>query len=64
VDENLCGLLTAAFRVLRRPINLAPDKAAIVTLASVYFHNYLHRNGLPRRIYFPLETFDEENTET
>lgn len=63
VSENAFGILSAVFRVLRKPMQLQPKTASLVVLATVYLHNFLrHRSG---QTYTPHGTFDEErNGET
>lgn len=60
VVENAFGILSSAFRVLRRPLLLDPDKATKVVLACVYLHNYLRKSDTSRNIYTPVGTFDCE----
>lgn len=66
VSENAFGIISAKFRVLRTPILLSPQKAALVTLACVYLHNFLRRNSNSSNFYAPAGTFDtfiEDNGE-
>lgn len=44
VVENVFGILSAIFRVLRRPLLLEPDKTERVVMTCVYFHNFLRKN--------------------
>lgn len=44
VVENVFGILSAKFRVLRKPLLLQPDKAEKVVLACAYMHNFLRKN--------------------
>jgi hypothetical protein len=57
VVENVFGILSSVFRVLRKPILLDANKAQtlldankaqIITLACVYLHNFLRRNVAAR----------------
>lgn len=41
VSENVFGIMSSIFRVLRKPMLLSPEKATSVTLACTYFHNFL-----------------------
>lgn len=41
VSENAFGIISSRFRVLRKPIELGPEKATIVTMAICALHNYL-----------------------
>lgn len=58
VVENAFGLLSVRFRVLRKPIELDPEKTTKIVLATCCLHNYL----LSRKayIYAPPGTFDRE----
>ena len=64
VSENAFGILSAVFRVLRKPLLLEPEKAEIVVMATICLHNFLRRSSTSRNIYTPDGTFDrEENGE-
>lgn len=41
IIENVFGIMSSKFRVLRKPINLAPNKVKDVTLAICALHNFL-----------------------
>ena len=58
------GLLSASFRILRKPIPLEPKKVELVVLAIVHLHNFLRRNVSSIRSYTPPGTFDREDIET
>ncbi|CAH2011284.1 unnamed protein product [Acanthoscelides obtectus] len=61
--ENAFGILSSVFRVLRKPILLKEDNAALVVLSCVYLHNFLRRSKTSRNIYTPTGSFDiEPNT--
>lgn len=45
VVVNIFGILSAKFRVLRKPLLLQPDKAEKVVLACVYMHNILRKKS-------------------
>ncbi|CAH2016203.1 unnamed protein product [Acanthoscelides obtectus] len=63
VVENAFGILSSVFRVLRKPILLKEDNAALVVLSCVYLHNFLRRSKTSRNIYAPPGSFDiEPNT--
>lgn len=65
VVENVFGILSAKFRVLRKPLLLQPNKAEKVVLACVYMHNFLRKTSTSKNIYTPNGTFDhEEHFET
>ncbi|VEN49127.1 unnamed protein product [Callosobruchus maculatus] len=61
VVENAFGILSAVFRVLRKPILLEPEKARYIVMTTVCLHNFLRRNKQSRNIYTPSGTFDEED---
>lgn len=58
VVENVFGILTARFRVLRKPMLLKPDTVKSVTTTCVYLHNYLRSSTSSRIAYSPPGTFD------
>lgn len=60
VVENVFGILSAVFRVLRRPLLLEPEKAEIIVMACIYLHNFLRKNQSSKHIYTPNGTFDTE----
>lgn len=60
VVENVFGILSAVFRVLRKPMLLEPNKAEIVITACVYLHNYLRKNKSSRDAYSPSDFFDRK----
>lgn len=41
VVENAFGILSAVFRVLRKPMLLDPQTASKITMTTVYLHNFL-----------------------
>lgn len=60
VVENAFGILSAVFRVLRKPMLLEPKKASLVVLSTIYLHNFLRQSECSRNIYNPPGTFDFE----
>lgn len=48
--EYVFGILSAVFRVLRKPMLLEPQKAELVVMACMYLHNYLRKNKSSRDI--------------
>lgn len=56
IIENVFGIMSARFRVLRSPILLNPDKARLVTKACAALHNFLMQRN--RSQYAPPGTFD------
>ena len=64
IVENAFGIMCSAFRVLRKPMLLNTQKAQIITLACIYFHNYLRNSKTSSRLYCPHGMFDYENSVT
>lgn len=60
IIENAFGISSARFRVLRRSIELPPEKVRAIVCAVCVLHNFLISRG-SSRIYAPPETFDHEN---
>lgn len=56
IIENVFGIMSAVFRVLRSPILLSPEKACSVTKACAVLHNFLMKRN--RIVYAPNNTFD------
>uniref|UniRef100_A0A182NIQ5 DDE Tnp4 domain-containing protein n=1 Tax=Anopheles dirus TaxID=7168 RepID=A0A182NIQ5_9DIPT len=46
--EMAFGILTARFRVLRKPMELNPQSAAKIVLTTVYLHNFIRREESSR----------------
>lgn len=63
INENVFGIMSARFRILRSPILLSAEKTKKVTLACCVLHNYLMTTNNEK--YAPLGTFDvfDENGE-
>nr|XP_022910597.1 uncharacterized protein LOC111421654 [Onthophagus taurus] len=61
VVENAFGILSAVFRVLRKPMLLQPETASKVTLTTVYLHNFLRKRS-SREIYPPPGMIDTDRT--
>lgn len=61
IIENVFGIMSAVFRVLRKPLLLTPDKATTVVLACVYLHNFLRKSKLSSNVYTPPGSFDEDD---
>lgn len=59
IIENVFGIMSARFRVLRKPINLDAEKSKKVTLACCVLHNYLMTTN--KRKYAPFGSFDRYN---
>ncbi|CAH2003310.1 unnamed protein product [Acanthoscelides obtectus] len=60
IVENVFGIMSAVFRVLRKVILVSPEKATLVVLACVYLHNFLRKSKHSRNTYTPSGTFDDE----
>jgi len=60
IVENVFGICSAVFRVLRKPLLLEPEKAEIIVMACIYLHNFLRKNQSSKHIYTPNGTFDVE----
>lgn len=60
VVENAFGILSAVFRVLRKPMLLEPDNATSVVMAITHLHNFLRRNDEAANLYTPPGSFDVE----
>jgi len=60
VVENAFVILSAVFRVLRKPMLLQPDVAAKVTMTTIYLHNFL-RSRTSSEVYTPPGSLDTEN---
>ncbi|KAL4103917.1 hypothetical protein QTP88_019234 [Uroleucon formosanum] len=60
VVENVFGILSAVFRVFRKPMLLEPKKAELVVMACVYLHNFLRKEKASRDIYSPTDLIDHE----
>lgn len=62
IVENVFGILSVVFRVLRKPLLIEPDKAETVVLACVHLHNFLRRSKSSSASYTPSGSFDYEDT--
>ncbi|XP_035432552.2 uncharacterized protein LOC118264220 [Spodoptera frugiperda] len=59
VVENAFGLLANRFRILRKPIELCPEKVIKLVTAICVLHNFLLERS-SRHVYAPQGSFDEE----
>lgn len=57
VVENAFGIIASRFRILRKPIELCPEKARGIVKTICVLHNFLMTNN-SRRIYAPPGVFD------
>lgn len=60
VVENVFGIMSSVFRVLRKPMLLQPEKVSLVTMTCVILHNFLRRSKTSSSRYTPPGTFDVE----
>jgi len=60
VVENVFGISSSVFRVLRKPILLEPEKAEIIIMAVAHLHNFLRKSMHSVNMYTPPGTFDSE----
>lgn len=58
VVENTFGILASRFQIFKRPIELCPDKASVITLTCILLHNYLISSKTSSQIYSPQGTAD------
>nr|XP_023028001.1 putative nuclease HARBI1 [Leptinotarsa decemlineata] len=61
IIENCFGIASARFRVLRKLIELEPEKVSIIVSAICILHNFLTTRS--RKLYDPNGTFDVEDYE-
>lgn len=57
VVENVFGIVSAIFRVLRKLVLLDPDMAELIVLTVAYLHNFLRQSSTS---CLPIRTFDTE----
>ncbi|XP_053690751.1 uncharacterized protein LOC128739298 [Sabethes cyaneus] len=63
VVENAFGILSARFRVLRKPLALSIENVKFVTLSICALHNFIMCRNESRTLYAPAGTFDTENSD-
>lgn len=61
IIENVFGIASARFRVLRNTIELAPHKVQKIICAVCVLHNFLMSRTGSAAVYAPSGTFDTEN---
>lgn len=61
VSENVFGIMSSVFRVLKKPILLSPEKATSVTLSCAYLHNFLRASKSSKTFYSPQGSVDIDN---
>lgn len=60
VVENVFGIMSSVFRVLRKPMLLEPEIATKVVLSIVHLHNFMRRSNQSSQIYMPPGSIDRE----
>ena len=60
VVENVFGICSSVFRILRKPMLLQPEKAEIIALTIVYLHNFLRNSKSSRASYCPSGMLDND----
>ena len=63
VSENAFGILSAVFRILRKPMLLEPPTARLIVLTLVHLHNFLRKNK-STTLYNPPGMIDVECSDT
>lgn len=63
IVENVFGLIATRFRILRKPIPLAPEKVTTVVTTICILHNFLMSRKESVNNYAPTGSFDAENDE-
>ena len=58
IVENVFGIVSAVFRVLRKPLLVQPDSVKTKTLACAHLHNFLRRSITYQQLYTPPRIFD------
>lgn len=64
ISENVFGIMSAVFRLLRKPLLLSPENAEKVVTTIVCLHNFLKRSKLSRQTYAPPGSFDTEDKDS
>lgn len=60
IIENVFGILASRFKILKKPMNLSPDKARTVVMTCCYLHNLL----IKQKSYIQRGEVDIEDTAT
>jgi hypothetical protein len=58
VVENVFGIMSSVFRILRKPISLDVEKASLITMSCILLHSFLRRSETTRNIYTPAGIMD------
>lgn len=59
IVANTFGILSARFRVFRKPIALTPEKVTVITMTSILLHNFLMNSQTSRPLYNPPGTMGQ-----
>ncbi|GBO45377.1 hypothetical protein AVEN_133064-1 [Araneus ventricosus] len=60
IVENVFGICSSTFHILRKPILLHAEKEAIVTMTVTLLHNFLRASESSNSSYCPPGTFDDD----
>lgn len=60
VVENVFGILSSVFRVLRKPLLLEPTNAVSIVTAITFLHNFLRKSDDSCSTYTPQGSFDDD----
>lgn len=60
VVENVFGIMASVFRILRKPIQLEPEKVQVITMTCALLHNFLRNSKSSSSTYTPPGSFDCE----
>lgn len=60
VVENVFGIMSSVFRVLRKPMNLEPEKVTAITMTCALLHNFLRNSKTSSSTYTPCGCLDYE----
>lgn len=58
IVENVFGVLSSVFRIFKKPMELQPEQATLITFSCILLHNVLRRRETSRNIYTPPGSFD------
>ncbi|XP_022169456.1 uncharacterized protein LOC111033161, partial [Myzus persicae] len=65
IIENTFGLLSAVFRIFRKPIEIKVEETIVnIVLACVYLHNFLRMQPDSAKFYSTSGCFDNEDSST
>lgn len=64
VVENVFGIMSSVFRVLRKPMLLEPNKVSNIAMTCALLHNFFRKSSTSKNKYTPQGTFDIETAET